>query len=173
MNLQIREAREADAPAIALIYSYYVNETSFNFETDAPDSAEIAARIRKSLAFATWLVAEAGGVIAGYAYGTSFRDRAAYNWTVETSIYLQKDHLHCGLGGRLYSALFERLGALGFQEAIAVIALPNDASVAFHEKSGFRRVGIFKNSGYKKGAWRDTGWWQKTLGNHPNPPPKR
>jgi L-amino acid N-acyltransferase YncA len=121
----------------------------------------MAARIRKAH---VWLVAERDGRVVGYAYGGRHRDRAAYNWTVEVSAYVDRAVHRTGLGRRLYAELFDRLKESGFRLLVAGITLPNDASVGIHEAMGFEPVGVYRNVGYKNGEWWDVGWWQLDLG---------
>jgi L-amino acid N-acyltransferase YncA len=121
----------------------------------------MAARIRKSH---VWLVAERDGQVLGYAYGAPHRERAAYNWTVEVSAYVDQSAYRTGLGRRLYTELFERLRSMGFRLLVAGITLPNEASVAIHEAMGFEPVGVYRNIGFKNGEWWDVGWWQLDLG---------
>ena len=121
----------------------------------------MAERIR---AAPEWLVAERDGRVVGYAYGGPHRSRAAYNWTVEVSAYVDRAAPRRGIGRELYLALFERLKERGFRLLVAGITLPNDASVGIHEALGFERVGVYKNVGYKAGQWWDVGWWQLDMG---------
>jgi phosphinothricin acetyltransferase len=121
----------------------------------------MAERIRKAH---LWLVAERDGRVVGYAYGGPHRERAAYNWTVEVSAYVDRNAHRTGLGRLLYTELFDRLRSMGFRLLVAGITLPNEASVAIHEAIGFEPVGVYKNIGFKNGQWRDVGWWQLDLG---------
>ena len=121
----------------------------------------MAARIRKAH---VWLVAERDGRIAGYAYGGPHRERAAYNWTVEVSAYVDRSAQRDGVGRELYLALFDELKRRGYRLLVAGITLPNEASVGFHQALGFQRVGVYKNIGFKFDRWWDVGWWQLDLG---------
>lgn len=159
----IRTAAEADAAALLAIYAPYVEHTAVSFELDPPTVEQFAARIRKSLDGWTWLVAEVDGQCAGYAYGTRHRERPAYSRTVETAVYLDGRHHGRGLGRALYGELLDRLGAMGFHRAVAGITLPNPASVALHEGLGFERVGVYREIGFKFGAWHDSVWYQRGL----------
>ena len=159
----VRLARAEDAGAVAEIYAPLVRETIVSFETAVPDRAEMARRIDASLASHAWLVAEEGGEIVGYAYGTQHRTRAAYRWSVDVSCYVRPAAHRRGVGRALYLELFERLAERGYRAAHAGIALPNPASVAFHESLGFEHVGVYRKVGWKLGAWRDVGWWQREL----------
>jgi phosphinothricin acetyltransferase len=144
-----------------------VTESSISFETEPPSAAEMAQRIR---AAHIWLVAERDGEVVGYAYGGQHRSRAAYNWTVEVSAYVDRSAHRTGVGRLLYSELFDQLKARGFRLLVAGITLPNDASVAIHEALGFEPVGVYRNIGYKAGQWWDVGWWQLDMGEPGEPP---
>jgi len=159
----IRLASSADAEAIAAIYRPIVDATAISFETVAPSPAEISRRIASILEIAPWLVYEDGDGIAGYAYGSRHRDRAAYQWSVDVSVYVAEGTRRRGIGRALYEALFPLLRLQGFYAAYAGITLPNAASVGLHEAVGFRPVGVYRAVGYKLGAWHDVGWWQLSL----------
>lgn len=159
----LRLATLADAPAIAAIYAPSVTEAVTSFELAAPGPEEMAARIAGVLAHAPWLVLVRDGEVAGYAYASRHRDPAAYQWSVNTSIYVRADRTRSGVGRVLYRALLDLLRIQGFYSAYAGIALPNDASVRLHEAMGFRPLGVYESVGYKAGAWRDVGWWQLAL----------
>lgn len=163
----IRTAAEADAPALLAIYAPFVAHTAVSFELEPPTVEQFAARIAKSLAGWTWLVAEVDGACAGYAYGTRHRERAAYNRTVETAIYVDDRFQGRGVGTALYTELMARLRALGFHLAVAGITLPNEASVALHERLGFERIGIYREIGFKFGVWHDSLWLQRGLEQTP------
>jgi L-amino acid N-acyltransferase YncA len=121
----------------------------------------MAERIR---AAHIWLVTERDGKVVGYAYGGQHRSRAAYDWTVEVSAYVDRNVHRSGIGRELYTELFDRLKRRGFRLLVAGITLPNDASVGIHEALGFEPVGVYKNVGYKNGEWWDVGWWQLDMG---------
>jgi L-amino acid N-acyltransferase YncA len=123
----------------------------------------MARRIGDYGASHAWLVAEIGGVVAGYAYGSPHRTRAAYASSCDVAVYVDPAHARQGLGRALYSELLPRLASKGFHAAFAGIALPNDASIALHEAMGFTPVGIYREVGWKLGGWRDVGWWQRLL----------
>ncbi len=152
-----------DAGACAAIYAPSVNGTAVSFEEVAPSAAEMAARIQATSAVWPWLVAEQDGAIVGYAYGSRHRERPAYRWAVDVSVYVDAAHHRQGIGRALYGPLLALLTAQGFHEACAGIALPNDASVRLHEAVGFRPVGVYREIGFKLGRWWDVGWWQLTL----------
>ncbi len=169
----IRLATPEDAAAIAAIYAPYVLETTISFETEAPDAAEIAQRMTKSGGLYPWLAHEEAGEMLGYAYASAHRDRAAYRWSVDVSIYLSQRAHRRGIGRGLYHRLLRMLELQGFHAAYAGIALPNAASIGLHEACGFTPVGVYREVGYKFGAWRDVGWWGRTLAapsQEPGPP---
>lgn len=162
--MRIRAATPEDAALIAGIYAPYVTDTSVSFETEPPGPEEIRARIEAGNGTHPWLAAEdESGMFAGYAYACPFRARRAYRFTVETSIYLRPEAHGRGLGRLLYAPLFELLEAQGFTQAIAAIALPNEASVKLHERFGFRHSGTYWRVGQKFGRWWDVGLWQRAL----------
>jgi L-amino acid N-acyltransferase YncA len=142
------------------IYEPIVLETPISFEEQVPDIDEIARRIDASI---TWLVCEADGVVAGYGYAGRFHPRAAYRWSAELSLYVAPNHQHKGIGRSLLHALLDGLREREFANALAGIALPNDASVRLFESFGFRRVALYERIGYKLGRWHDVGWWQLRL----------
>jgi phosphinothricin acetyltransferase len=160
----IRDADpDRDAAVCAAIYTPYVEASPTSFEEEPPSVAEMAERIRQTSATHPWLVAEQDGEVAGYAYACSHRARPAYRWSVDVSVYIASPHQGQGHGRRLYEELFERLRRQGFRVACAGITLPNEPSVALHERLGFEPVGVYKGIGWKAGAWRDVGWWQLEL----------
>ncbi|WP_230461238.1 GNAT family N-acetyltransferase [Sphingobium sp. CAP-1] len=135
-----------------------------SFETDPPDAAEMARRIADHGASHGWLIAEtADGRIAGYAYGSAHRSRAAYAPSADVAIYVDPAFARQGVGRDLYGALLPMLKARGCHAAFAGIALPNDGSIALHEAMGFTPVGIYREVGWKMDGWRDVGWWQRLL----------
>jgi len=162
--MRIRRAEPADAEAIAAIYAPIVLETTISFEWVPPAAETFRERIVKVVAKYPWLVAvDGGGAVAGFAYASSHRDPPSYQWSVNTSVFIREDCRGRGVGKALYDELFRQLVALGYYRAFAGVALPNAASVALHESVGFRPLGIYEKVGFKFGAWRDVGWWQKEL----------
>ena len=159
----IRPVQLADAAAIRAIYQPYVTETAITFEVDVPTVPEFERRITKTLAQYPYLAAEVGGKVLGYAYASSYYARAAYDWTTELSIYVAKEARGQGLGSALYTALEEELQARGYLRFLACIALPNEASIAMHEKRGYVQVAHFPRIGYKFDQWHDIVWMQKTI----------
>jgi phosphinothricin acetyltransferase len=166
----IRDADgDRDAAACAAIYAPYVTDTVISFEYEAPTAAQMAERIERLTNTHAWLVAEDGGEILGYAYGCPHRERAAYRWATEVSVYVDQRHQRRGAGRALYEALFDRLADKGYRIALGGIALPNEASVRLHERCGFIPVGVYKRIGYKQDAWRDVEWWQLELASGDRP----
>ena len=162
--MDIRPANsDRDAAAVAAIYAPFVDDTVISFEDVAPTAAEIAARIERLTDTHAWLVADDDGEILGYAYGCPHRERAAYRWATEVSVYVDPRHQRRGAGRALYEALFGLLADKHYRIALAVIALPNDASVGLHEACGFKPVGVYRGIGFKHGTWWDVGWWQLEL----------
>jgi len=163
MRPVIRLATPNDASACADIYRPFVVETCISFELAPPDTDEMARRISTALQAHAWLVAEDITGIRGYAYASSHRARSAYATSSDVTVYVRPDSSRMGLGRELYTNLFERLRARGTHAVFAGIALPNDASIGLHTAMGFEPVGVYREVGWKLGAWRDVGWWQRRL----------
>jgi L-amino acid N-acyltransferase YncA len=160
----IRSAESSrDAAVCAAIYAPYVEDSATSFEERAPSTEDFADRIERTMATHPWLVAERDAEVVGFAYGCPHRSRPAYRWAVDVSVYVVAGHQGQGNGMGLYEALFAELRARRFRVACAGITLPNEASVALHEKLGFVPVGVYRGIGWKAGAWRDVGWWQLDL----------
>lgn len=159
----IRFAGPADAGAIAAIYAPIVADTWISFEETPPDEAEMRRRIDKARGIWPFLCAERDGDIAGYAYASAHRERAAYRWSADVSVYVDERYRRSGAARRLYDTLLYVLHEQGYHNAFAGIALPNEASVGFHHRMGFTDVGIYRNAGFKLGAWHDTIWMQRIL----------
>lgn len=163
-DLSIRAATAADAAAVARIYNHYVDGSCATFETAAVSASAMVARMaERAEASLPWLVAVAPDGVAGYACASPWKSRSAYRYSVETSVYLDLGCTGRGVGRRLYGALVEAVRARGMHAAIGGIALPNAASVALHERLGFRKVAHFEQVGYKLGRWIDVGYWQLLL----------
>ena len=159
----IRKATGADAAAIVDIYNYYIAKTVVSFETSPVSLENMEKRISEKLTKYDWIVGEVGEKIVGYAYYGGFKERAAYDRTIESTIYIDKEHLGKGYGRRLYQDLIESAAGHGFLEMIGIIALPNPASTRLHAKMGFVEAGVLKNVGYKFDRFIDIGLWQKSL----------
>lgn len=160
----IRAVTKTDTSAIAQIYNYYVRETTVTFEEDEINSDEILSRIQKVKADGLpWLIAEDSDHIVGYAYATKWKERSAYRFSVEISVYVAYKYHGNGWGSKLYEALFAELRKQDIHLVIGGITLPNDASIALHEKFGMEKVAHFKEIGFKFGKWLDVGYWQRKL----------
>jgi L-amino acid N-acyltransferase YncA len=163
-DLEIRDATAADAAAVAAIYDHYVLGTAVTFEETAVPAPVMAARIAAVRdGGLPWLVAVDDGEVAGFAYASPWNPRGAYRHTVECTAYVAPDAAGGGVGSRLYEDLFARLRGLEVHAVIAVIALPNPASVALHERFGLAQAGLFREVGRKFGRWVDVGYWQRVL----------
>ena len=160
----LRFAAEQDAPALLEIYRPYVETTSITFETEVPTVAEFRERIRDILTMFPYLVVEEDGELLGYAYAHPFHQRAAYDWTVESSVYVRQDVRHGHIGTVLYQALMERLSAQGVRNVCAVVTVPNEPSTAFHKRMGFQSAGILPDFGYKMGRWHGVEYLYLRLG---------
>jgi len=163
MKKRIRSAELQDAQAIRDIYAPFVAESATSFEVTVPDLPEIERRINNSRGQYPWLVFEGGGKVLGYAYASSHRQRKAYQWCVDVSVYISHDVRNCGVGKALYSALFEMLRRQGYVNAYAGITLPNPASIRLHESLGFVLVGNYSRIGFKFGRWHDVSWFHLRL----------
>lgn len=159
----IRPATPDDAAQIASIYNHYVEHTVVTFEERPVSMADMQARIGHGLSARPWLVADVDGQVAGYACATRWKSRSAYRNTVETSVYIAPSQLRKGTGESLYRQLLAQLRTNGYHCALGGIALPNDASVALHEKLGFRKVGELEEVGWKFDRWINVGYWQLNL----------
>jgi L-amino acid N-acyltransferase YncA len=163
-DLMIRPATAADAAMIAAIYNHYVTNTTITFEEIEVAPEEMARRIDNVFsAQLPWLVLEDAGHVIGYAYATKWKERSAYRFSVESTVYLRHDMAGRGLAKPLYQRLLEDLRHAGIHAVIAGIAQPNEASVRLHEKMGFERVAAFKEVGKKFDRWIDVGYWESLL----------
>jgi L-amino acid N-acyltransferase YncA len=173
MTPTIRLAAEADAAAVQAVYAPYVHSTAISFELEPPDVDEMRERIHNTLILFPWLVCEEGENVLGYAYASKHRERSAYQWSVDVSVYVAPGLHRRGMGRTLYAALFMLLRQQGFYNAFAGIALPNEASIGLHRALGFRPVGIYRQVGYKLGKWHDVAWLGLALqapAETPHPP---
>jgi phosphinothricin acetyltransferase len=160
----IRHAEPADASGCLAIYGPFADRTAVSFETPAPTLDEFAHRMERIARTHAFLVAEEGDQIAGFAYAGVHRQRTAYRWSAEVSVYLGEDHHGRGLGRALYEPLFDLLREQGYRVLLAGISLPNPASVRLHTSLGFEEVGVYRRIGWKAGAWRDVAWFALQLG---------
>ncbi len=167
---RIRVALPTDAASILEIYAPYIINTSFTFETEVPSTDIFSKRISSYLESWPWLVYEVDGFLVGYAYATRHRERTAYQWSVESSVYIRDDFQKAGIATVLYKALLEILKRQGLRNVYAAINLPNDRSVAFHERCGFKWFANYENVGYKLGQWKTVGWWARQLNDYANEP---
>ncbi len=165
----IRSARDGDVDGMLAIYAPIVTDTAISFEEHPPDAAEFVRRVRAIRQRHAWLVCVADGDVLGYAYASTFHPRAAYQWTVEATVYVSASARRRGVGRALYTSLFECLKLQGCQTAVALIALPNAGSVGLHEAMGFAPTGVLPRAGYKHGAWHDVGYWSLALGDTHQP----
>jgi len=164
MNVKVRSALATDAEALARIYNYYIENTVITFEEEPVTTEVMMARVSEVQgASLPWLVAEIQGAVVGYAYANKWKSRSAYRFAVETTIYLENGREGGGVGTKLYSELLSILRSRGMHVAIGGAALPNEASVALHEKLGFEHVATFRQVGFKHDKWLDVAYWQLLL----------
>lgn len=168
--MNIRTATPRDSGQLLEIYAPYVEHTCITFEYEVPSVEEFESRLRHTLEKYPYLAAEENGVILGYAYASAFKGRAAYDWSVETSVYVRESHTGKGIGTALYSALEELLRRQHICNLCACIVYPHPASIAFHESFGYHTVAHFHASGFKNGRWHDMIWMEKELCPHTVPP---
>ncbi len=170
---KIRLAEPGDAREMLEIYAPFVENSSVTFETVVPSAGDFGERISRYLEKAPWLVLDAGNELAGYAYASLYRERTAYQWSMECSVYIKEGWQQKGVASVLYDTLFSILTRQGFRNVYAVINLPNERSVAFHERMGFVWFATYEQVGYKLGQWKNVGWWRKILNpfsEAPDPP---
>lgn len=165
VQMMVRSVDERDAAEITAIYAHHVLNGTASYEVDPPSVEDTLAKIRH-VTEPGWpfLVAEADGRVAGYAYATQFRDRAAYRFTCEDSIYVEAEMMGRGIGCTLLSTLMDRSSDFGFRTMVAVIGGAEPASVALHAKCGFVQAGHLKAVGFKFGRWLDNIYMQRSLG---------
>lgn len=163
---KIRVAESTDAEKILEIYSPFILNSGITQETEIPSIENFRQRIISTLKERPWLVSETGKEIAGYAYAGKHRERKGYQWCIEPSVYVNEKYSGRGAASALYTALFELLKLQGFVNAYAVITLPNQRSVSFHENFGFRYLTTYKKIGFKLGQWHDVGWWELEINSH-------
>ncbi|MFV0395004.1 MAG: GNAT family N-acetyltransferase [Coprobacillaceae bacterium] len=161
--MEICFVSQEDSQAILDIYAYYVENSVFTFEYDVPTIEEFTKRIENTTRKYPYIVAKEDNTIVGYAYASGYRARAAYQWGVELSIYLNPKIQHQGIGTKLYSVLLNMLKELGYFRAYACITIPNPTSIAFHQKFNFKEIGVFHKCGYKHEQWLDVIWLELNL----------
>lgn len=161
----IREVQNSDAEAICSIYNHYIQNSVVTFEMEPISVPEMQERMKLASKELPWLVFEEKGSILGYANASKWKGRCAYRFSVESTVYLSQDSVGKGIGTQLYKALIDRLANLSYHSIIGGIALPNSASVALHERLGFKKVAHFKEVGWKMGRWIDVGYWELIVQN--------
>ena len=161
----IRPARPSDAAACARVYEPYVAGSCISFEYEPPSAEEMARRIAGARERHAWLVLEDDRRIVGFAYAAPVKDRAAYRWACEVSVYLEPGRRRGGGGRALYEVLFDRLAARGYRRLIAGMTLPNEGSEGLHRALGFEPIGVQRRIGWKHGGWHDVAWVQRSLGD--------
>jgi L-amino acid N-acyltransferase YncA len=163
MQPLIRQASNKDAVPILAIYAPFIRYSPVSFEDIVPGVEEMASRIENTARELPYLVCEIDGQIAGYAYASNHRARAAYRWTKELSVYIHPDFKRRKIGKAMYYCIMELLKFQGVNSVLAGITLPNPESVGFHENLGFTKVAEFHTTGFKLGKWHDVGWWELRL----------
>lgn len=166
----IRLATEADSGALLEIYAPYIRDTAISFEYEVPSVADFRERVIKVLTKYPWLVCEIDHKIVGYSYASQHRERAAFGWAVDASVYIHPDYHRKKIGKALYVALLELLKVQGFYNVYAGITSSNEKSLRFHETFCFKQVGFYRNVGYKFGQWHDVAWMELALAEHPAVP---
>ena len=171
--MEIMPVKIEDAEELLSIYAPYVRDTAISFEYDVPSLCDFQERIRNISSFLPYIKAVEEGEILGYAYADKFKNRKAYDWSVEVTVYVRRDSRRVGVGKMLYHALECSLKRIGVLNMNACIAMPKEEdehlsndSYYFHEKMGFHLVGTFHNSGYKFNTWYDMIWMEKIIGEH-------
>ena len=167
--LRLRLATPDDGPACLAVYAPYVRDTAITFELEPPDPAEMSARIAKTIERTPWIVAEVDGVVRGYSYAGSWRERPAYSWTAESTVYVDGNHRGLGIGRATMVALLDMLRFQGFHSIVAGITPPNPGSVALHLSLGFERVGTFEAVGWKHGSWHGAEWFRAEIAERTEP----
>jgi phosphinothricin acetyltransferase len=163
----VRVATLDDAASVAAIYAPYVRDTIISFEEIPPSVDEMRSRMARIMTTHPFLVFEDQGAVLAYAYASTHHERAAYRWSADVTIYAAPEAHRKGVGRALYDRLIEIMAMQGFHAAFAGITLPNEKSVGLHEAMGFRHVGTYLEVGYKFGAWRDVGWWGRSISDGP------
>lgn len=163
-NCSVRSVSAADSAVLAEIYNHYVRHTVVTFEEVEVTAEQMLERINSiTSASLPWLVAEVSGQVVGYAYAGKFRNRSAYRFTAEATVYLEKNAGGQGIGTKLYQVLLHQLKQRNFHSVVGIVALPNEASIKLHEKFNFKKIGHFSEVGFKFNRWVDVGYWQVAL----------
>jgi len=173
MNTTIRLAEKQDVPEILKIYAPYILETAVTFEEIVPDEESFWQRIQEIMSELPYLVCEIDGRIAGYAYASGYRSRASYRWSKEVSVYIHPDFRRKRVAQALYASLNEMVRYQGIADLLAIITLPNEQSVGFHEQFGYRKCAEFSKIGYKMGQWQNVGWFELFLQDENEQPKER
>jgi L-amino acid N-acyltransferase YncA len=169
MESTIRLVNTEDAEEIQTIYVPHIRDSAVSFEFDPPTTEEMIHRIEEDHPHLPWLVCESDAIL-GYAYAGPHRGRDAYQWSVDSSVYVREEYQRNGIARGLYTSLFEILRLQGFYNVYAGATLPNPASVGFHESIGFEPIGVYESVGFKDGDWHDVRWWHKLLDEYPASP---
>ena len=167
---EIRFANSGDAKGILDIYAPYVTNTAVSFEANVPSISEMAQRIESAIPRYCWLACVIDGEIAGYAYSSMHRSRAAYQWSCEFSVYVSPEHRRKSVAKSLYTALFEISAMQGFQNVFAGMTAPNPESYGFHTSMGFVKIGTYPKVGFKFEKWHDTEWFVNAISDFSKPP---
>ena len=171
-SVHLRLASPQDAPEILSVYAPYVSETVISFEYEVPSLDDFTSRIRDIASDYPYLVCVCENQVIGYAYAHRHMERAAYQWNAELSIYLRPSFLHRGIGRTLYLALMEILKLQNVRTVYGCVTVPNEPSEGLHESLGFRRLGVYRQTGYKCGRWHDVAWFEKQINScSPEPEP--
>jgi phosphinothricin acetyltransferase len=173
MNTTIRLAEKRDVPGILEIYAPFILGTAVTFEETVPSDESFWERIQGIMAELPFLVCEMGGRIAGYAYASGYRSRASYRWTKEVSVYIHPDFQRKRVAHALYTSLHEMVRYQGIADLLAIITMPNEPSVAFHEYFGYQKCGEFARVGYKMEQWQNVGWFELFIQDENQPPKER
>ena len=169
--ITLRRATLSDGNALAAIYRHYVDNTAITFEYVAPNGEEFSYRIAHKTEKYPFIIAEEDGRPIGYAYASEYRERAAYSWDVETSVYVDREYQGRGIGKRLYKSLEEILKIQNVVNLYACITYPNERSISMHQAMGFEIVGRFHSAGFKSGKWHDVCWMEKQICSPTEPSP--
>lgn len=161
----LRFVQETDAARILEIYTPYIRDTAVTFECEAPSLPAFTQRIREISAQYPYIVCEIDGYVVGYAYAHRQKERAAYGWNAELSVYLKQDSLRMGIGKAFYTALINILRLQNVQNVYGGVTVPNENSEKLHEAMGFAKLGVYHKTGYKRGAWHDVAWFERRIGD--------